>query len=93
MMLVDQSGGSRGDGWSCHTENVYPFQNYRTYESIHPIKENSKLREAIVFTGAKRLYVKMDPRSATQYDYDKFSLFAGTGNSTALLLFKPFGFT
>lgn len=40
-------------------------------ESIHPIRDDYKLTKTVTFKGAKCLYVKFDPRCATQYQYDK----------------------
>lgn len=48
-----------------------PWASGRTMESIHPVRDNYKFKETVSFPGAKQLFIKMDSRCATQYDYDK----------------------
>jgi E3 ubiquitin-protein ligase HECTD4 len=60
-------------------EKPFPYQHKKTCESTHPVRDNCKLRETLVFNGARRLYLKFDPKCSTQYDYDKLTLYAGIG--------------
>jgi len=46
-------------------------------ETIHPVKDGYKYKNTVVFPGARNLFLKFDPRSASQYDYDKVIVYAG----------------
>ena len=48
-----------------------PWSSGRLIETVHPVRDNYKFKETISFPGAKHLYLKFDPRSSSQYDYDK----------------------
>ena len=48
-----------------------PWSNPRTVESIHPVRDDYKLCKTVKLPGAKCLYLRFDPRCATQYEYDK----------------------
>ena len=54
-----------------------PWATGRLVETIHPVRDNYKFKETISFPGAKNLYLKFDPRSSSQYDYDKVLVYAG----------------
>ena len=48
-----------------------PWATGKTVECIHPVRDNYKFRETVHIPGARCLYLRFDPRCATQYDYDK----------------------
>ena len=54
-----------------------PWATGRLVETIHPVRDNYKFKETVSFPGAKNLYLKVDPRSSSQYDYDKVIVYAG----------------
>ncbi len=58
-----------------------PWALGRTIETIHPVRDNYKFKETVTFPGAKNLYLKFDPRSSSQYDYDKVIVYAGSNAS------------
>ncbi|XP_063396384.1 probable E3 ubiquitin-protein ligase HECTD4 [Mytilus trossulus] len=59
-----------------------PWSSGKAIESIHPVRDNYKLKESVHIPGARCLYLRFDPRCASQYDYDKLVLYAGpTTNS------------
>lgn len=54
-----------------------PWATGRVVETIHPVRDNYKFKETVSFPGARNLYLKFDARCASQYDYDKVTVFAG----------------
>ena len=46
-------------------------------ETTHPVKDGYKYKNTVVFPGACNLFLKFDPRCASQYDYDKVIVYAG----------------
>lgn len=48
-----------------------PWSSGKAIESIHPVRDNYKLKESVHIPGARCLYLRFDPRCASQYDYDK----------------------
>jgi len=67
--------GSSGE--LSHIKVPAPWATGRLVETIHPVRDNYKFKETISFPGAKNLYLKFDPRSSSQYDYDKVIVYAG----------------
>lgn len=58
-----------------------PWATGRTIETIHPVRDNYKFKETVSFPGARNLYLKFDPRSSSQYDYDKVTVYAGDSSA------------
>uniref|UniRef100_A0A1X7UQ08 HECT domain-containing protein n=1 Tax=Amphimedon queenslandica TaxID=400682 RepID=A0A1X7UQ08_AMPQE len=58
-----------------------PWSSGRLIETVHPVRDNYKFKETVSFPRAKHLYLKFDPRSSSQYDYDKVQVFAGSSPS------------
>ncbi|XP_059095573.1 probable E3 ubiquitin-protein ligase HECTD4 [Tigriopus californicus] len=54
-----------------------PWDEGRIIESVHPLRENYKVRETFTILGSKHLYLFFDPRCSTQYDYDKVVIYQG----------------
>ena len=54
-----------------------PWTSGKTLESIHPVRDNYKYKETVHIAGARCLYLRFDPRSSSQYDYDKVRHSAG----------------
>nr|XP_054772487.1 probable E3 ubiquitin-protein ligase HECTD4 [Lytechinus pictus] len=48
-----------------------PWAAGKTVETIHPVRDNYKFRETVHIPGARCLYLRFEPRCASQYDYDK----------------------
>ena len=48
-----------------------PWAAGKTIETIHPVRDNYKFRETVHIPGARCLYLRFEPRCASQYDYDK----------------------
>lgn len=48
-----------------------PWSSGKTVESIHPVRDNYRFKETVHIPGARCLYLRFDPRSSSQYDYDK----------------------
>jgi len=48
-----------------------PWSSGKSVESIHPVRDNYKLKETVHIPGARCLYLRFDTRCASQYDYDK----------------------
>ena len=48
-----------------------PWASGRLVETIHPVRDNYRFKETISFPGARHLFLKLDPRCSSQYDYDK----------------------
>jgi len=67
------------EDWSSKIEKPNAVQGHKICESPHPVRDSCKLKETLVFNGARRLYLKFDPKCSTQYDYDKLVIYAGTG--------------
>ncbi|XP_071790886.1 probable E3 ubiquitin-protein ligase HECTD4 isoform X2 [Asterias amurensis] len=59
-----------------------PWATGKTVECIHPVRDNYKFRETVHIPGARCLYLRFDPRCATQYDYDKVIVYAGPNSSS-----------
>lgn len=51
-----------------------PWTAGKTVETIHPVRDNYKFKETVKLPGARNLFLKFDPRCASQYDYDKVCL-------------------
>ena len=51
-----------------------PWTSGKSLESIHPVRDNYKYKETVSIPGARCLYLRFDPRSSSQYDYDKVCL-------------------
>lgn len=58
-----------------------PWATGRTIETVHPVRDNYRFKETVTFPGAKNLYLKFDPRSSSQYDYDKVIVYASSSTS------------
>ncbi|XP_062590799.1 probable E3 ubiquitin-protein ligase HECTD4 isoform X2 [Saccostrea cucullata] len=72
-----------------------PWSSGKTVESIHPVRDNYRFKETVHIPGARCLYLRFDPRSSSQYDYDKLVIYAGpTTNSKKVLEYggNTFGF-
>ncbi|XP_055995500.1 probable E3 ubiquitin-protein ligase HECTD4 isoform X2 [Ostrea edulis] len=72
-----------------------PWSSGKTVESIHPVRDNYRFKETVHIPGARCLYLRFDPRSSSQYDYDKLVIYAGpTTNSRKVLEYggNTFGF-
>lgn len=54
-----------------------PWATGCTMETTHPVKDGYKYKNTVVFPGACNLFLKFDPRCASQYDYDKVIVYAG----------------
>jgi E3 ubiquitin-protein ligase HECTD4 len=54
-----------------------PWTAGRSVETIHPVRDNYKFKETVRIPGARNLFLKFDPRCASQYDYDKVVVHAG----------------
>ena len=48
-----------------------PWSSPRKVESPHPVRDDFQCCKTVVLPGASCLYLKFDPRCATQYEYDK----------------------
>ena len=48
-----------------------PWASGKALETIHPVRDNYKFKETVTIPGARCLYLRFDPRSSSQYDYDK----------------------
>lgn len=48
-----------------------PWVSPRKVETPHPIRDDYQYFKTVVLPGAPYLYLKFDPRCATQYEYDK----------------------
>ena len=48
-----------------------PWFSPRMVESPHPVRDDFQFCKTVVLPGASCLYLKFDPRCATQYEYDK----------------------
>ena len=48
-----------------------PWAAGRTVETIHPVRDNYKFKDTVTIPGARSIFLRFDPRCATQYDYDK----------------------
>ncbi|XP_038054835.1 probable E3 ubiquitin-protein ligase HECTD4 isoform X2 [Patiria miniata] len=59
-----------------------PWATGKTVECIHPVRDNYKFRETVHIPGARCLYLRFDPRCASQYDYDKVIVYAGPNSSS-----------
>ncbi|KAJ8312853.1 hypothetical protein KUTeg_010226 [Tegillarca granosa] len=59
-----------------------PWSSGKTLESIHPVRDNYKFKETVHIPGARCLYLRFDPRSSSQYDYDKRQLVLYAGPTT-----------
>ncbi|KAL5256674.1 hypothetical protein ACHWQZ_G011808 [Mnemiopsis leidyi] len=59
-----------------------PWAAGRTVETIHPVRDNYKFKDTVTIPGARSLYLRFDPRCATQYDYDKVIIYAGASTSS-----------
>ena len=70
---------SPSEDWASKIQKPFPFQYQKTCESPHPVRDSCKMKDTVIFTGARKLCLKFDARCATQYDYDKLTLFSGTG--------------
>ncbi|GAB6029828.1 putative E3 ubiquitin-protein ligase HTD4 [Chamberlinius hualienensis] len=46
-------------------------------ESIHPVRDNYKMKETVHIPGARCLFLRFDSRCSSQYDYDKLLVYAG----------------
>lgn len=71
----EESGDQESDATS--TFVPCPWDEGRIIESVHPLRENYKVRETFTILGTKHLYLFFDPRCSTQYDYDKVVLYQG----------------
>ncbi|XP_031557373.1 probable E3 ubiquitin-protein ligase HECTD4, partial [Actinia tenebrosa] len=60
-----------------------PWTHSCIVESIHPIRDDYRYSKTVTFKGAKCLYLKFDPRCATQYEYDKVMVYAGPNTTAA----------
>ncbi|KAK7087914.1 probable E3 ubiquitin-protein ligase HECTD4 isoform X2 [Littorina saxatilis] len=54
-----------------------PWASGKTVETIHPVRDNYKFKDTVHIPGARCLYLRFDPRSSSQYDYDKLIIYAG----------------
>ncbi|XP_071946536.1 probable E3 ubiquitin-protein ligase HECTD4 isoform X2 [Antedon mediterranea] len=59
-----------------------PWSSGKVVETIHPVRDNYKFRETIHIPGARCLYLRFEPRCASQYDYDKVVIYAGPTSSS-----------
>ncbi|XP_068681108.1 probable E3 ubiquitin-protein ligase HECTD4 isoform X3 [Montipora foliosa] len=66
-----------------------PWSSPRKVESPHPVRDDYQCCKTVVLPGAQSLFLKFDPRCATQYDYDKVIVYAG--KSTACRKVAEFG--
>ena len=48
-----------------------PWVSPRKVETPHPVRDDYQYSKTVVLPGAPNLYLKFDPRCATQYEYDK----------------------
>ena len=48
-----------------------PWSSPRRVESLHPVRDEYQYCKTMVLPGASCLFLKFDPRCATQYEYDK----------------------
>ena len=48
-----------------------PWTSGKTIESVHPLRDNYRYKNTVHIPGARYLYLRFDPRCASQYDYDK----------------------
>lgn len=55
-----------------------PWAAGKTVETIHPVRDNYKFRETVHIPGARCLYLRFEPRCASQYDYDKVNKKGGS---------------
>ncbi|XP_041456057.1 probable E3 ubiquitin-protein ligase HECTD4 isoform X4 [Lytechinus variegatus] len=59
-----------------------PWAAGKTVETIHPVRDNYKFRETVHIPGARCLYLRFEPRCASQYDYDKVVIYAGPNTNS-----------
>ncbi|XP_071497133.1 probable E3 ubiquitin-protein ligase HECTD4 [Diadema antillarum] len=59
-----------------------PWAAGKTVETIHPVRDNYKFRETVHIPGARCLYLRFEPRCASQYDYDKVVIYAGANTNS-----------
>ncbi|XP_055958013.1 probable E3 ubiquitin-protein ligase HECTD4 [Patella vulgata] len=59
-----------------------PWASGKSIETIHPVRDNYKMKETIHIPGARCLYIRFDPKCSSQYDYDKLILYAGPNTNS-----------
>ncbi|ESO97623.1 hypothetical protein LOTGIDRAFT_228255 [Lottia gigantea] len=59
-----------------------PWASGKSVETIHPVRDNYKMKETIHIPGARCLYIRFDPKCSSQYDYDKLILYAGPNTNS-----------
>ena len=74
ILLPAEEGGERSEQFQEYLSSLSvpaPWAAGRTVETIHPVRDNYKFKDTVTIPGARSLYLRFDPRCATQYDYDK----------------------
>lgn len=68
---VDLKEQGEEEGFLAGLKIPAPWASGKSVESIHPVRDNYKFKETVHIPGARCLYLRFDPRCASQYDYDK----------------------
>ena len=74
LNVLAEDGGERSEQFQEYLSSLSipaPWAAGRTVESVHPVRDNYKFKDTVTIPGARSLYLRFDPRCATQYDYDK----------------------
>ncbi|XP_033101041.1 probable E3 ubiquitin-protein ligase HECTD4 [Anneissia japonica] len=80
--LYPSSLSDKGDGFLGGFKIPAPWSSGKVVETIHPVRDNYKFRDTIHIPGARCLYLRFEPRCASQYDYDKVVVYAGPTTSS-----------
>ena len=84
LCSLDVDGMEEEQGFLAGLRIPSPWATGKSVESIHPVRDNYKFKETVHIPGARCLYLRFDPRSSSQYDYDKVS-------SHVWFIFLPLG--